>query len=207
MSSAGVRVGGTGYSSHLSMHTASITLLERVKDARNGDAWREFFRLYCPLIAKYARLHGLRAADADEVAHNCMETLAGYMRASDCVPRRSRFCSYVRRMVNNQIADHQRRCRRSQARRGALEPPAPEVPDDAWDHVWLREHLTYCLERREPRCSAGTVRAFKLYVLKEWPVQRVCETLSLTPNQVYQAKARLTRRLRTTIAELVGEVL
>ena len=189
------------------MDRTSGTLLDRVKDAGDGDAWREFFALYFPLLTKYARLRGLNAADAEEVAQNCMETLATHMRGFEYVPARGRFRGYLRRIVNNHITDRLRRRRMHQARTGELEALAgPDGSADAWDQLWLREHLAFCLERLESRCADGTVQAFKLYVLQELPVEEVCARLGLTSNQVYQAKTRMIRRLRAAVGQTVGKV-
>ena len=63
------------------------------------------------------------------------------------------------------------------------------------------------MARLELRCADHTVQAFRLYVLQDWPVERVCETLGLSANQVYLAKTRMIRRLREEVTQLVGDVL
>ena len=66
-------------------------------------------------------------------------------------------------------------------------------------NVWLLPSL-------EARFSAATVAAFRCYALKGWSVERVCRALNLTPNQVYLAKSRVTRRLCREMRRLVGDV-
>ena len=190
------------------MTSTSVTLLERVRNPRDGRAWREFFRLYFPVLKKYARRRGLAASEADDIAQDCMESLAEHMPGFCYSPGRGRFKSYLRTMVDNRIANRRRRKHMRQARTGELEAlPAGEAARQAWDEVWLREHLAYSIARLESRCSNDTVNAFRLYALQDWPVEKVCAALGLSANQVYLAKSRMIRRLRQELAALVGDVL
>ncbi|MFM8271793.1 MAG: hypothetical protein ACKODX_05605 [Gemmata sp.] len=36
-----------------------VTLLTRLKDGRDADAWREFVQLYGPVVYRFARNRGL----------------------------------------------------------------------------------------------------------------------------------------------------
>jgi RNA polymerase sigma factor (sigma-70 family) len=197
-----------GYSDRVGMESTSATLLERVKDAGDADAWHRFFRLYYPLLAKYARMRGLRAPDAEEVAQECMNTLAGRMRNFRYRRGHGRFKEYLRTMVDHRIINLRRRKRPRQARTGELEGLAwGQASGPGWHRLWLREHLACCLETLESRASDDTVEAFRLYALQSWPVEKVCETLGMTANQVYLAKSRMIRRLRNEITRRIGDVL
>jgi hypothetical protein len=37
-----------------------VTLLTRLKDGRDAEAWREFVHLYGPVVYRFARTRGLR---------------------------------------------------------------------------------------------------------------------------------------------------
>jgi len=43
------------------------SLLLRLRDAQDGEAWREFVDLYAPLVYGYARKQGLQDADAADL--------------------------------------------------------------------------------------------------------------------------------------------
>ena len=53
------------------MTTTRKTLLQRVRDHSDREAWEQFFELYAPILEGYARAHGLSRSDADsfESAH------------------------------------------------------------------------------------------------------------------------------------------
>lgn len=56
----------------MSQLATRATLLVRVRDARDCDAWAEFVDLYMPLIYSYALKNGLQEADAADVAQETL---------------------------------------------------------------------------------------------------------------------------------------
>lgn len=192
------------------MDTTRPSLLVRVKQPRDRSAWREFYRLYAPLLSRFARVRGMGIEEAEDIAQECMNVLARKMRTFDYSRGKGSFKNYLFTQVSHQISDRFRRKRPRQAESGELRRLAAPQEDDAveqWDRHWLAEHLAYCLKNIESEFSPTTITAFKLYVLKEWPVGKVCQTLNINANQVYLAKSRVTRRLRSELTDLVGEIL
>ncbi len=192
------------------MDTTRPSLLVRVKTPEDGSAWKEFYRLYAPLLSRFGRARGLGIEEAEDVAQECMNTLVKTMRNFDYSRDKGSFKNYLFTQVSHQIADRLRRKRPRLAQSGELRRLPSRDQDEAeaqWDQYWLREHLNYCIKNIEKEFAPQTITAFKLYVLKEWAVEKVCDTLQLTPNQVYLAKSRVTRRLRATMNELVGEIV
>ena len=72
------RIGGRYVTKHAHPETRA-SLLQRVRDPADNEAWREFFNIYRPLIYRYGRLRGLSRADADEVVQKCMTKLVDKM--------------------------------------------------------------------------------------------------------------------------------
>jgi len=190
------------------MDSTSATLLDRVRDAADARAWGEFFDLYFPLLRHYARRRGLAETEAEEVAQDCMHTLAKKMKGLEYDPARGRFRGYLKTMVDRRIIDMRRRRVARQARTGELECVlTDEESEGLWDRLWLREHLLTCIDRLGERVGEQTVKAFKLYALEDRPVEEVCRRLEMSANQVYLAKTRMIRRLRTAIRAQIGDVL
>jgi RNA polymerase sigma-70 factor (ECF subfamily) len=190
------------------METTSVTLLERVRNRRDDDAWKEFHRIYAPLIARYAHRRGLGRADAEEIAQDCMQDLARAMPNFVYARQKGRFKAYVKTVADHRIDRWLRRPRPSLASQSRMDRLRPRLdPEAAWDRLWLREHLLYCLGVLESKSVDSTIRAFRLYALEDWPVEKVCGELDLTPNQVYLAKSRMTRRLRKAMRLHLGDVL
>lgn len=185
------------------------SLLRRVRNRTDAKSWREFFDLYHPILLRYAMKRGLSRDDAEDVAQECMQTLSTKMTTFDYSRSRGRFKSYVCTLANNAISNMFRRRRPRRARTGelALIPEVDQSNRDTWDHAWLHGHLRCCLKMLESRFAPSTIAAFKMYVLQGRPVDEVCNRLDLSPNQVHQAKFRVTERLRADMGKLIGRVL
>src|SRR5215831_19516115 len=53
-----------------------VTLLARIKDGRDTDAWREFVQLYGPVVYRFARNRGLQDADAADLMQDVLRSVA-----------------------------------------------------------------------------------------------------------------------------------
>src|SRR6185503_18749014 len=55
------------------------SLLLRLRDVEDAEAWREFVRLYTPLVFGHCKRHGLQDADVADVAQEVMRVAAQAM--------------------------------------------------------------------------------------------------------------------------------
>lgn len=191
------------------MDVTNRSLLRRIKNRSDSRSWREFFDLYFPLLIRFARKRGLARADAEDVAQECMRILSNQMRSFDYSRSRGKFKNFLATMVNNAVNNARRKRRPRQVRPGELsqEQQPQDQLHEVWERVWLREHLRYCIKLIKTRFSPETLAAFNLYAVDGQPVERVCEKLGMSANQVYKAKSRVTERLRAEMKRLVGDDL
>jgi len=56
--------------------TTHPSLLLRLRDARDDQAWSQFVDIYAPLVYGYARKHGLQDADAADVTQEVLRSVA-----------------------------------------------------------------------------------------------------------------------------------
>ena len=66
------------------------SLLLRLRDARNAEAWEQFVEVYTPLIYSFCCQHGLQDADAADVAQEVMRAVARTMGGFEYDPERGR---------------------------------------------------------------------------------------------------------------------
>jgi RNA polymerase sigma-70 factor (ECF subfamily) len=184
--------------------TTKKTLLLRVRDPEDRTAWFEFFEIYAPMIASYARAHGLSGADADEVRDQCLEVLV--RRMPGCEYRRSQggFKGWLFRIAKGKIVDFLRRpsARRAETEElGRVEDQEP-TPDELWEKHWRDEHLRYCLEEVRAKEPKRSFEAFELLLAEDLSVSEVCARLGMSPDQVYKAKSRVLKRVREILERL-----
>lgn len=193
----------------MAFESTRVTLLERVRDAKDEASWREFYELYQPLLYRYARARRLDREVAEEIVQQCMTVLAQKMPEFRYAKERGGFKYWLRRLVNNKINDYFKKkklplAQSADFRRASLRD---DSADELWEQQWRKRHLRYCLELIKRDVAPQTYQAFEYHVLADWPVERVTETLGLSADQVYAAKSRITKRLREKMKEVVGEDL
>lgn len=118
------------------------SLLARLRDRTDVEAWRTFVDLYAPLVYQFCRSRGLQEADAADVAQ---EVLTQVMRSAEGFvydPSRGRFRDWHWSIVRTHIG----RLYRKQVRQphSASDGDLTEVPDPGSDSEWVtafREHL------------------------------------------------------------------
>jgi len=186
------------------MTTTRASLLLRIKDRSDAEAWKDFQELYAPLLYRYARARGLSREDAEDVRDECMATVARKIAAFEYDKAKGGFKNWLYCIASGKVIDLLRQRREMHADSGqiaALVDPGP-TPDEAWDANWRKVHLTYCVEQVRSHVSERNHEAFRLLSYEECSVEEVCARLDMTPEQVYQAKSRVLRRVRQLLLEL-----
>lgn len=188
------------------MDSTRGSLLIRIKDGRDVEAWEEFHAIYRPLLYKYARARGLGHPDAEDVVQHCMAAIAKHIQGFDYDPQKGRFRSWLRTLVNNRVTNLLRTPKDAQANSRDLRLPqeTEESPDDAFDRLWKQEHYSHCFELVRREVKASTFKAFDCYVIQEWPAERVCQELGMNREQLYAIKWRVTKKLREKMDTLLA---
>ena len=83
--------------------------------------------------------------------------------------------------------------------------PASFDLDACWEEQWQKSLLDAATERVKNQVSPKQFQMFELYVLREWPVKKVAQTLGVSATQVYLAKHRVTRLLSRELRRLRRE--
>jgi RNA polymerase sigma-70 factor (ECF subfamily) len=184
----------------------SGTLLRRVKDRQDVTAWREFDRIYRPLMLRYARARGVSKADTEDIVQQCMQAVSNQMPGFDYDRERGRFKNWLRKLVDNRTIDHYRKQKLPQARTKDLDRPDVDTPPPpkVWDGHWEAEHLRYCLRLIRRSLPGKTYEIFHLYALQEKSAEEVATLLNVSRNQVWLAKSRVLKKLRETMVDLFG---
>ena len=78
-----------------SIFATRSTLLVRLKDLDNQQAWQEFFDVYWVLLFNFARRAGLNEKDAEEVVMETVETVARKIEDFEYNRQRGRFKGWL----------------------------------------------------------------------------------------------------------------
>jgi RNA polymerase sigma-70 factor (ECF subfamily) len=187
------------------------SLLARIKDARDDQAWVTFVDVYAPLLYRYALRRGLQGSDAADVAQDVLLQVARSVRTFEYQPERGRFRDWLGAVANRKISDQLRSGRRSpstsQGQPGDVaEPLAAGEPGGEWAAEFHSHVLRMALERVRPHFEPNTWRAFELAWLEGQPADAVAKLLAMPVDNVYVAKSRVLKRLREEVTILAEDL-
>lgn len=185
------------------------SLLVRVRDHDDVDAWREFVEAYTPLIVCFAMKRGFQEADAADLAQEVMQKVVYGISRFDYDPERGTFRSWLYRITRNALSDHVETAKRQV--QGTGDDRHQELlklahGDDELEQHWDREHaahmMRWAMGKLRADFSSSTISAFERTVLGEEKVAVVAKDLGLSVGAVYIAKSRALVRLREILHEV-----
>jgi RNA polymerase sigma factor (sigma-70 family) len=194
------------------------TLVSRLGDPEDNEAWYEFVGLYGGMIHGYARRKGLPEYSADDVLQ---EVLARLMKRMEAFEYRRKeggnaFRSYLLRIAHGCIVDEFRT-----AGKHVLLAPSDDGKDDPFerladesedaalstecDRVWFASVLAQGLERARGKVKRTTFEAFRAYVLNGEDAETVAARYSIEVNALYQMRHRVIDLLRREVKRILAE--
>jgi RNA polymerase sigma-70 factor (ECF subfamily) len=183
------------------------------------ESWREFFNTYWRLIYTTAVNAGLSDSEAQEVVQETVLTVARKIKIFRYDPVVGSFKGWLLTIVRWRIADQFRKRPREisppHARRETgtsstatvdrIADPAPADLDLIWEEEWQHTLFAAALTRVKRQANARQYQMFDLHAVKQWPVQKVAQTLGVSTGQVRLAKHRITVLMRREVARLERE--
>jgi RNA polymerase sigma-70 factor (ECF subfamily) len=182
------------------------SLLLRLRDPRDGDAWAQFVTLYAPVVYGYARKQGLQDADAADLCQEVLRAVAGAVGRLEYDPGRGSFRNWlftvVRRKLSNWRAAQENRARGSghPATRLLLEQcPAPTAEEAEWEDEWQDQLFAWACAQVRADVTDVTWQAFWGTAIDGQSGKRVAADLGLSLTAVYNARSRVLARLKELI--------
>ena len=84
-------------------HGTPASLLTRVKDSANRDAWEEFVQQYSPVVYGFARTRGLQDADAADITQDVLWSVSRHIHKMEYDPARGTFRGWLYTVTRNKI--------------------------------------------------------------------------------------------------------
>jgi RNA polymerase sigma-70 factor (ECF subfamily) len=187
------------------------SLLVRLRDSTDREAWRLFVDLYGPLVYALGRRHGLQDADAADLTQEVFSSVAAAVRSLHYDPRRGSFRGWLYRVAHNRLLDWHRRCRPGRgsgdsAMRDLLDRvPAPENPLDDWDRDYERGVFAWAAERVRVDFRENTWRAFWLTAVEGLSADEAARALNMSLGAVHVARSRVMARLKESVRPLLEQ--
>ena len=176
-----------------------LTLIARVRDPRDDEAWSEFVTLYTPIIFGFLKKRGLNSADAEDVTQEAFRALSQALPTFQLDKSIGTFRNWLFTVTRSKLNTFLTRSQR-------VDIPVENLPESAetkdWDELYLKELFSWACQQVEKQVEPSTWQAFWRTAVELESTEDVAAALSLTTDNVYQKKSRVAARIRTTIQEL-----
>ena len=189
------------------------SLLSRLQNWQDQDSWKEFFDTYWRLIYAVALKSGLTETEAQDVVQETIISVAKDLHKFKRDRKLGSFKGWLRNVTRWRIADRLRkRTKVGPEDAGTTfeefqsmdvsQIPDPTGGESVWDQEWQANLLEAAMERVKRRVREEHFQMFDLYVLKQWPVRKVAQSLGVNVGQVYLAKHRISALIKKEILDL-----
>jgi RNA polymerase sigma-70 factor (ECF subfamily) len=185
------------------------SLLIRVRNANDHEAWCRFVDTYGPVLYQYARRQGLQDADAADVTQDVLRRVANAMGDFRYDPGQGTFRGWLYTIARNSLRNFLASAARREKGTGNTQfhKLLEQLPDDkedskVWDEEYERHLLTVASEKIKSSFAESTWQAFWQTAVEAKDVKEVAQSLGMSVGAVYVAKSRVLARIRQEVDQL-----
>lgn len=170
-----------------------LTAIKRLQSSTSNPEWDNFYQRYVPYIRGICRKHLQNPADVDEaisrVLIQVVEQIADYdpengsFRAWLKTRVRARAIDVAREFIRRGVKEGDTKLKSDGHRRG---PVTYLIRKDDFQTI-----IPTAISRTKEKIKPLQWQIFDCAWLREWDVDRVCQTLDVTANDIYRARNRV----------------
>lgn len=182
------------------------SLLLRLRDTEDREAWTEFSGIYRPVILRLAQIKGLQTADAEDLAQQVLLSVAHAIEGWEPDSQRAKFRTWLRRITENAILNALTRGlpdRASGDEEMRLFLQQSEKPNSADSELlqteFRREVFQQAARRIRSEFSDETWESFWLTAIDGLDVSAAADRLGRTKGSIYASRSRVMKRLRQEV--------
>ena len=188
------------------------SLLSRVRDPANHQAWREFESKYRELILRFCRRRGLQQTDAEDVLQIVLANLVQSLPNFVYDPKRGRFRDYLYQAVRSGISRLKGGAARPKKSLAALDTSmlqSLEANDESasealWNQEWINHHFRLAMETIRKTFEPRSIEMFERSVRGE-SVAQLANAFNTTEQAVHKVRQRIRSRMEDLITQQVHE--
>jgi len=188
------------------------SLLLRVRNPTDVEAWDAFVAIYRPAIYRLARRRGLQDADAEDLAQRVLMSVSEAIRTWEKDERRGTFRAWLLRVARNAIINALTRSPPDAAAGGTsvLEQLETQVAgDNTIDTLIEDEHrravFRWAASEVRAEFHEATWMAFQLTAIDGFSGDDAAAEIGKSTGSVYASRSRVMRRLKAMVLEFESE--
>lgn len=191
--------------------TTRLSLLLRVRDLGDADAWRDFLECYAPRIFAWCRRFGLQDADAADATQTVLTKLVSALRTFTYDAQRGGFRAWLKTVTRHAATDLVTHLRERGTGRSSMllleqlsdDDPAEQLHQEL-EHAYRDELLRRASLVVQLRVKAETWEAWQLSN-GSMTAPEIARQLAMPIGNVYVARSRVLKMLRDEIARLEAD--
>lgn len=189
------------------------TLIQKVKDQHDENAWEEFLQIYHKYIFAIIRASGINKEDAGDILQEILLRLWNRLPQMD-EGEIKRFRSYLATITKNCIMDFLRKKMRHKGKMEKVhelggEPHLDAIQLPEIDVIATREWENYLTNQALKNISKSfSGKAIEVFILssKGHEINAIAEQLELASQSVYRLRSRVKAKLIEEVARLRSEL-
>ncbi len=184
------------------------SLLLRIRDPRDRQAWQDFSDLYRPVVCQMARHHGLQPADAEDLAQQVLIAISHAIERYEPENGQAKFRTWLKTIARRSIINALTRGFRDRGEGGSIALDLLHGQPDAGEQTqslmmqYRREVFAVAAKQIREEFQADTWDAFWRSVVVGEPIDSVARALGRSKGSVYTARSRVMKRLKDKVREL-----
>lgn len=192
--------------------TTQKSLIFRIRDAGDTDAWTRFVEIYGPLIYRYGRRRGLQDADAADLSQTVLTEVShciGRFKYEAAIGRFRNWLMVIARFKLSRLAHKQARHTGSgdtQMLTLLNQQPAADDLAEQWESEYQNHLFRWAAEQIQNEVEPQTWQAFWQTAVANRPPAEVAQELNMKVGTVYVARSRVLLRIRDRIATVDDSV-
>ncbi|MCM2371026.1 RNA polymerase sigma factor [Aporhodopirellula aestuarii] len=189
------------------------TLLLRLRDPGDSDAWGDFLRDYGPMIYRFVRSRGLQDADAADVVQDVLRSVGNAIDRFDYAKEKGGFRAWLFTITRNKLATYfEKRKRTSPTANDTTQfellkqaTGGKNELDERWELEHQRLVAAKAMEILKPTIEPNTWKAFELTAIDGLAAEEAGASLGMSKGAVYVARSRVTAKLRDEVTRILAE--
>ncbi len=190
------------------------SLLVRLRDPQDRDAWEEFVSIYQHIVHRMATRRGLQKADADDLTQQVLWAISRTIDRFEPDQERGKFRTWLRTIAHRAIVNAISRRHADQALGGddaqilLTELSQVDASDELLHHEYRQELFLVAAAQVRAEVSEQAWHSFWETNVRGRSVAEVARELNWTPGNIYTWRCRIMKRLKAKVQWLdIEEVL
>jgi RNA polymerase sigma factor (sigma-70 family) len=197
--------------------TTSPSLLIRIRNPGDVDAWGQFLDLYTTIVRDYCYQRKLQTADVDDIAQDVMALVTKTIQSFDYDPAKGRFRAWLGTVTANTIKTHltreARRRKKSTVPNGYEHtdlsvglPVHCSDPDSKWVEIFSERIFSAACARIRHNFNVVAWECFEATWIRNESASEIAGKLGISVHSVYVNKSRVLKRLESEIQLLADDL-